>query len=859
MTRSLSRLCRAVGQALVAIPLQVLAASSAPLAGPAETAADGTGFDLGPVLVDGRLPAPNLVLAWQRLPTEPSRRREVLDAVRHAVGRLADGSVRLGWVAGRACGAPSPARPPCARANPPRPLDAARRKAFAAFLQQEAQAAAAASADDVASLVAAATSVLKTTDANTDTCRQSHLLVLGTSVDDGTERSHTTNPAADPASPRVNAIHRVRLAKAGAGQAIDRALRTVLAEAQGLPGWRATSLVSAPAGTEDVELVVAARFDALRWHGELVARTKRGEFIDAQSAPWGRATDSGDAHTTASLLDRRPAQARIILSSRGEAAQLEGIPWRWPDLTPEQRRALADDGHGTADALGERRLAWLRGAREDEQAHGGPLRDRVSRQADALHAQLWATTHPATGSTVAPTTEALIFAGANGGMLHAFAARDGNERFAYVPQGVHGHLAKLTRPDYIHRAFVDASPFSARWDDGDARRHWVFGFPGAGAKGYFAIDVASPSAFDDESRAALQVRLDTTAAADPHLGHIFGAPVTAHGDSGHSASVARLEDGRPALVLGNGYDSRARQAALLIQYLDGARELRKITAGRAGSNGLSPVRLVDLEGDRIADLAYAGDLQGRLWKFDLRSADPAQWAVARAGEPVFAARDAQGQPQPITTAPHWEPHPDGGGMLVVGTGQLLRRADRHTAGAQSIYGIRDHGDGTDAVIERARLQQRSLSTPPAVTAAATNPPAGTGSDRMRGWFIDLPSRGERVLAHPAAFDAGLVDVVATVPAAAAGPDAAESCTPARERRFRYTLRALDGTPPRTALYGDANASAEFGAHRVELPDAPVLIVRGIHTDSRLQFDGTRHARRTRPGFTAVRPAWRQLR
>ena len=45
-------------------------------------------------------------------------------------------------------------------------------------------------------------------------------------------------------------------------------------------------------------------------------------------------------------------------------------------------------------------------------------------------------------------------------------------------------------------------------------------------------------------------------------------------------------------------------------------------------NGLSTPTFVDIDADRIVDYAYAGDLYGNMWKFDLRSADPANWKVA---------------------------------------------------------------------------------------------------------------------------------------------------------------------------------------------------------------------------------------
>ncbi|MEO5367131.1 MAG: PilC/PilY family type IV pilus protein, partial [Magnetococcus sp. WYHC-3] len=62
--------------------------------------------------------------------------------------------------------------------------------------------------------------------------------------------------------------------------------------------------------------------------------------------------------------------------------------------------------------------------------------------------------------------------------------------------------------------------------------------------------------------------------------------------------------------------------------------IRKISVA---GNGLSTPAVVDSDGDFIADMAYAGDLDGHLWKFDLSQADPAQWQAAFSGQPLFTA------------------------------------------------------------------------------------------------------------------------------------------------------------------------------------------------------------------------------
>jgi type IV pilus assembly protein PilY1 len=91
-----------------------------------------------------------------------------------------------------------------------------------------------------------------------------------------------------------------------------------------------------------------------------------------------------------------------------------------------------------------------------------------------------------------------------------------------------------------------------------------------------------------------------------------------------STQITRMNNNRWAVVLGNGYNSANQRPVLLVQYLDGAKELVRIPVtseaagtGNANDNGLAAPRLVDLNGDNRTDVVYAGDNLGNLWKFDL--------------------------------------------------------------------------------------------------------------------------------------------------------------------------------------------------------------------------------------------------
>ena len=75
-------------------------------------------------------------------------------------------------------------------------------------------------------------------------------------------------------------------------------------------------------------------------------------------------------------------------------------------------------------------------------------------------------------------------------------------------------------------------------------------------------------------------------------------------------------------------------------------------------NGMSSPAVIDVNFDGVIDYVYAGDLNGNLWKFDLRDADNNNWAISYGGHPMYQAIDPYGTPQMITSEPDVMKHCD---------------------------------------------------------------------------------------------------------------------------------------------------------------------------------------------------------
>ena len=666
------------------------------------------------------------------------------------------------------------------------------------------------------------------------------------------------------------------------------------------------------------------------WKGFVTADAVKNDGTTEPIAGWG-------GQNTAQKLDALSSvSSRLILSWSDQwvgSKPKGGVPFLWASnqnyLSTEQKLALqkGTDGIDGGASAGESRLNYIRGDQSKEGTDGPngytstkPYRQRKSRQGDIVNSVIWYTGAPVSNYSfkgytafirTAKMRTPMIYVGGNDGMLHGFSAQDGSEKIAYVPQGVIPSLNQLTAPAYNqrHRYFVDGSPMTGDVNvstDPEAPdwRTLLVGSLGAGGKGYFVLDVSDPDAFS-AGQAANLAMLDRTRSVeagvpdctlstlssgqkaacnkaveeDRDIGHITAQPVLDENNPLRTTQIIRLNNDRWAVVMGNGYNSANQRPVLLIQYLDGNRELLRIAAasadatgtGKAQDNGLMAPRLVDLDGDGRYDIAYAGDNQGNLWKFDLTSSDATQWGVAFSGSPLFSAQGGtQGSPnsrtlaQPVTavptvrandrirtvgTGPSAKKVPVGGMMVAFGTGRNVIKADENDRNMHTLYAVLDNtryrrvGSGAS---ERLEVHPGSGTCSPVPAADCVPAPAalGTGVAQAKlvsrkieevsngafgrvlatteldwgshnGWYMDFPTVGERLL-KPMEFYEGsnLMTVFSQVPAkgsdVAADVESCESSSVDEERQYMTLINIMDGKRPSIQLM-DINGDGLYNA------------------------------------------------
>lgn len=509
-----------------------------------------------------------------------------------------------------------------------------------------------------------------------------------------------------------------------------------------------SALAANSTSIQTTSLLYQAKFDSRDWSGSLSAYQ-----VKSDGSP-------GIEYWNAASITTNEVGRKIVTLNGSSKTLLS------PGVAPTGALLAALDD-GVAGTTGESEmLDWILGVHTKEKDKGGTLRKRERTLPDnskqvwvlgdivnsdpnyekeedygysALPAGTPGQSSYASFVTSKATRTAVIYVGANDGMLHAFVASTGadggKELFAYIPSGVYGKLKGLTSDSFTHKFLVDGAPHV-----GDA----YLGLPGhvggwntvlvsglgGGGKSVFALDVTNPSAFTQD-----QIMWEFT---DADLGLTYSQPQIAPVMYGGSVKWVA--------IFGNGYNSTSENAYLYVLDLANGTQLAKIPSGGGPGNGLSTPVLYDADGDKIIDAVYAGDLQGDVWRFDLKSS----WTATKIFDGVST--------KPITAQPQIYVH--GGYPLVLfGTGQYLTLSDVTSTDTQTFYAVQDKGDGTIVtdgnLVPQTIDKQQSVAVTQNDGSSVTFDLRQTSSNPVdyavyRGWKMDLvvsgmSASGERVV------------------------------------------------------------------------------------------------------------------
>lgn len=457
------------------------------------------------------------------------------------------------------------------------------------------------------------------------------------------------------------------------------------------------------------------------WSGDVNAYTINHQCTinDTRNLVWTQGS-------AATQLDRMDHSSRKIVTLTESGLR---IPFRWGNLSQTQKTLLDNKIHV---------LNYIRGDRSNEAPNNGlNYRARESVLGDIIHSTPlhWKDENGAE----------TLFVGANDGMLHAFDAATGAERFAVIPSQLFPKLLGLTVAPYAHKYFVDGQMMALRFNpavngklgEGTTRSVLVASL-GGGSRGLIALDIGSTPTSESQAAQKILWEVSHTKSGFENLGHVYGKPI-----------ITRLNNGRMAVIVGNGYNNtgNGKASLIFIDPLSGNKmgEVSTNVGSTNSPNGLSTPTVLDIDFDGKADVAYAGDIQGNLWKFDLSSSGSvSSFSASR----LFVTSPVR----PITMAPAIKSHPQGGRMVLFATGKQFEFSDLTNEDDNYAYGIWDRPAqySANSQLLNQVISQRSYGGLRVRTASKHQPDWRGGNNRHYGWRTKIgtnaqDSRGERVV------------------------------------------------------------------------------------------------------------------
>jgi type IV pilus assembly protein PilY1 len=347
----------------------------------------------------------------------------------------------------------------------------------------------------------------------------------------------------------------------------------------------------------------------------------------------------------------------------------------------------------------------------------------------------------------------VIFAGSNDGMLHAFDDLGGEELWGFIPPCLLGRLSELhTETPGI---FVDGSPKAYVAYDASGyvtKAILIFGLR-RGGNYYYALDVTNPTTPKYLWR-IYRNKQQGMSNYYQELGQTWSVPVI--------GKVAYGTGEKWVAIFGAGYDEDQDLAnpppddigrgVYIADVLTGDCIFYKSYAGGTTTMTYaipSDVAALDLNGDDLIERAYVGDMNSRIWRFDIgdldhnNNSDPSEWTVKKIFEPDMAEKRKVFYPPDVTL------EKDSTGeyeMLFFGTGD---REDPKGVKAirDRLYALKDRNySGTLSKTDLVDVTLYYQKT------AAEQKTMLADINSKYGWWMQLDKKeGEKCLASPVVY------------------------------------------------------------------------------------------------------------
>lgn len=360
-----------------------------------------------------------------------------------------------------------------------------------------------------------------------------------------------------------------------------------------------------------------------------------------------------------------------------------------------------------------------------------------------------------------------FIAGANDGLMHYF-RRQGNtaaysELFAYAPSATLSKVQYVARRDYgqvtnPHRYLVDGALVTQKlFDTVGGNKQLLVGALGRGGKGLYALNLDNATA-NSPSGIGTDVGLWDINSEDLgvwngglNMGYTFGRPVVAKVKQPLTAAGAE-----PWMVIaGNGYDSdiahgsSTNKSGVFFFNAQTGTRMGNVMLPTSGSKpGIGGIAVMDKDNDNVADVVYAADRNGDIWRIDLK----AELHGTNADDSLNtkAYKIWEGSPnQPITMAPTLYRINSDEVMVLFGTGSMLLDSDKNDRHAQSVYGLRDNlsappttysytadRGASGRLLKQEIIEEKGVGDDVYRKVSQNTRPAD--NSKNGGWYMDLP-------------------------------------------------------------------------------------------------------------------------
>jgi len=376
--------------------------------------------------------------------------------------------------------------------------------------------------------------------------------------------------------------------------------------------------------------------------------------------------------------------------------------------------------------------------------------------------------------------KAVIFAGANDGMLHAFEDATGEELWGFIPSEFLGRLKDLPGGNDL-KYYVDGSPKAYLTE---SKKIVIFGLRRGGSH-YYALDVT------DSERPRFLWKIGPETPGYSEMGQSWSTP--------HIGKIRFGTSEKVVCFIGGGYDENQdkktvttddkRGRAIYVVDVQTGDQLWRWDYSRDSSMRYSipnDISRVDTNGDGYTDRLYVGDMGGRIWRFDIGDSDTNAWsgkvffnASINGKRKIFYAPD-------VTLEKGYE-------MVFFGTGD--REHPNETNVINRFYAVKDKGG--NKILSEEDLED------------VTNGLSTNSLENKEGWFVSLgTNRGEKVTG---------------VPVVAQGAVYFTSFSPSGEKTARvYALNYKNGN----AIL-NLNSANDTEGVKIDLTDRSKMIGKGV--------------------------------